>query len=241
MNNLPAMASVDVVIIDSTSGMDEATVRKMLDLASQHVRLSQLAKVIVTATPRGNVYSPMTIGNALLSVTVAREGAALAKDLQHAREHSGSLPLDEKMAQAYALRSAELLGRLAISRGQVLNLLDAQAALLASLEDARPEISKAGANVLGLLDSPQPQPALLAKALDDKATDEMKVASLKAAATNIRFYGGRLSAEQIESLKKLTGTATTPEVKTAASEALGALNLPADDSKTLIVGQSRVN
>src|SRR5207302_1159396 len=168
-----------------------------------------------------NKFSALSIGNPLLTVTIAKEGAALAPVLQKARERSGSLPLDEKTAQAYALRSAELLGKLAISRGQVLNLLDAQPTLLGALDDPRPEIAKAAAYVLGLLDSREPQPALLTKASDEKAADELKVAALKGGATSARFFGSRLSGEQVESLKKLTETAQNADVKTAASEWLG--------------------
>ena len=239
--SLSSLPSVDVLVIDTTGGVDEATAKKMLDLAGVNARLSQLARVIIATTPKANPFAPLTIGNPLLNVTTAKEGAALAPVLQAAREHSGSLPLDEKTAQSYAQRSADLLAKLAISRGQVLNLLDAQPTLLGSLEDARPDIAKAGATVLGLLDSKETQPALLAKGLDDKAADELKVAALKALATSERFFGNRLSAEQIASLTKLTETAATPEVKNAASEALGALNLPSNEAKTLIVNQARVN
>ena len=241
INSLANLPSVDVIVIDTTSGVDEATTKKLLDMASINGRLSQLARVIITATPKGNPFAPMTIGNALLNVTTAKEGAALAPVLQKARERSGSLPLDEKTAQSYALRSAELLGKLAISRGQVLNLLDALPTLLGSLEDARPEIAKSGAFVLGLLDSKETQPALLGKAADEKTADELKVASLKGLSTSVRFFGNRLSPEQIESLKKLTETAPIADVKNAASESLGALNLPSDEAKTLILNQVRVN
>ena len=241
INSLATLPSVDVIIIDTTSGVDETTTRRLLDMASINTRLSQLARVIITTTPKGNPFAPMTIGNPLLNVTTAKEGAALAPVLQKARERSGSLPLDEKSAQTYALRSAELLGKLAISRGQVLNLLDAQPTLLGSLDDTRPEIAKAGAFVLGLLDSKETQPALLTKAADEKTADELKVASLKGLSTSIRFFGSRLSPDQIETLKKLTETAPIADVKNAASESLGALNLPSDEAKTLILNQIRVN
>ena len=241
INSLATLPSVDVIIVDTTTGVDEATTKKLLDMASINGRLSQLARVIITATPKGNPFAPMTIGNPLLNVTTAKEGAALAPVLQKARERSGSLPLDEKTAQSYALRSAELLGKLAISRGQVLNLLDALPTLLGSLDDARPEIAKSGAFVLGLLDSKETQPALLAKAGDEKTADELKVASLKGLSTSVRFFGNRLSPEQIETLKKLTETAPIAEVKNSASESLGALNLPSDEAKTLILNQVRVN
>lgn len=239
--SLSTLPSVDVIVIDTTSGVDEATAKRLLDMAAINTRLAQLARVIIATTAKGNPFAPMTIGNPLLNVTIAKDGAALSPVLQKARERSGSLPLDEKTAQSYALRSAELLGKLAIARGQVLNLLDAQPTLLGSLEDARPEIAKAGTVVLGLIDSKEPQAALLAKSLDEKAADELKIASLKGLATSERFFGNRLSGEQVDSLKKLTETATSPDVKTAASEALGALNLPSNEAKTLIVNQARVN
>jgi hypothetical protein len=237
-NQLP---SVDVIVIDTTSGVDQQGVERLLSMANVNPRLAQLARVIITTTPKGNPYAPMTVGNPLLTVTTVTEGAALAPVLQQARERSGSLPLDEKTATAYALRSADLLQRLAISRGQVLNLLDAQPTLLGALDDARPEIVKAAAGTLGLLDSKEPQPALLAKALDDKTADELKVAELKAGGTNARFFGNRLSEQQVTDLKKLTESAQNADVKNSASEFLGSLNLPSNQAKTLIVNQSRVN
>ena len=241
IGSLPSIPSVDVIIIDSVGGVDEVTATKFMEMAAANGRLSQLARVVLTATQKGNVYAQMSIGNPLLTVSTAKEGAALAPVLQKARERSGSLPLDEATAKSYATRSADVMGRLAISRGQILNLRDAQSTLLGSLDDARPEIAKAGAYVLGLLDSPEPQPALVTKATDEKTADELKVSTLKAATTSVRFYGNRLTTEQIDALKKLADIAVAPEVKNAAAEVLGALNLPSNDAKTLIVNHSRVN
>lgn len=237
-STLPA---VDVVVIDTTSGVDEATTEKMLGLVGASNRLSQLARVIIAPSVKGNHFAPMSIGNPLINVTTAKEGAALAPVLQKARERSGALPLDEKTAQAYSLRSAELLGKLAISRGQVLNLLDAQPTLLGALEDPRLDVAKACAYTLGLLDSKETQPALVGKGADDKTPDDVKIASLKAGTTSARFFGNRLDAGQVDALRKVTETVQNPDVKNAAAEFLGALNLPSEQSKALIVSQSRVN
>jgi len=113
--------------------------------------------------------------------------------------------------------------------------------LLAALGDSRPQLAQAAAEVLGLLDSPAPQPALLAQAADDKTADELKVAFLHAGRTNAVFFGSRLSGDQVESLRKIADTAANPLVKNAAAEFLGALNLPSDQAKTLIVKQAKVN
>ena len=236
-----SLPAVDVIVIDTTSGVDEASTERMLGLLIGNSRLSQLARVIIAPSVKGNRFAPQSISNPLISVTTANTGAALGPVLQHARERSGSLPIDEKSAQAYSLRSAELLGKLAISRGQVLNLLDAQPTLLAALEDPRLDIAKACAFTLGLLNSQETPSALLSKGADDKTPDDVKVASLKAGAMSTRFYGNRLEAGQVDTLRKLTESATNPDVKNAAGEFLGALNLPSEQSKSLIVAQSRVH
>jgi hypothetical protein len=241
INSSQQAAAIDVIVIDTTSGIDQATAQRMLTASSANPRLSQLARVFIGASEQANAFSPLAIGNPLVTVTTASEGAQLGPVLQKARNRSGALPLDNDTALAYALRSAQAMGKLAISRGQILNLSDAQPVLLAALGDSRPQLAQAAAEVLGLLDSPAPQPALLAQAADDKTADELKVAFLHAGRTNAVFFGSRLSGDQVESLRKIADTAANPLVKNAAAEFLGALNLPSDQAKTLIVKQAKVN
>jgi hypothetical protein len=241
INNSQQAPAIDVIVIDTTSGIDQAMAQRMLTAASANPRLSQLARVFIGASEQANAFSPLAIGNPLVTVTTASEGAQLGPVLQKARNRSGALPLDNDTALAYALRSARAMGKLAISRGQVLNLSDAQPALLAALGDSRPQLAQAAAEVLGLLDSPASQPALLAQSAEDKTSEELKVAFLHAGRTNAVFFGSKLSGEQVESLRKIADTATNPLVKNAAAEFLGALNLPSDQAKTLIVKQSKLN
>src|SRR5947209_18782896 len=101
------------MVIDTTSGVNQPTAEHMLALAGSNPRLAQLARVFVGASEKANAFSAMSIGNPLVTVTTATQGAQLAPVLQKARERSGSLPLDDKTASAYSLRSAEVLGKLA--------------------------------------------------------------------------------------------------------------------------------
>jgi hypothetical protein len=203
--------------------------------------LSQLARVFIGASQNANPFSPLAIGNPLVSITTATEGAQLAPVLQKARNRSGALPLDNDTALGYAMRSAQALGKLAISRGQVLNLADAQPALLAAIADPRAPLAQAAAEVLASVDSPAAQPALLNRAAEEKTSDDLKVVFLRAGRTNANFFGSHLNGEQVDTLRKIADTATKPEVKNTAAEFLGALNLPSDQAKTLIVKQAKVN
>ena len=68
----------------------------------------------------------------------------------------------------------------------------------------------------------------------------VKVATFKALSTNARNFGNKLNDDQVGVVQKTVATAPNLDVKTAASEARGALDLPADQAKQLIIGQSKV-
>ena len=117
--------------------------------------------------------------------------------------------------------------------------MPAKRALLSSLNDARPEIVKLGGQALGLLNDKDAQAGLLATALDEKSSDEVKISLFKSLATSARFFGNKLDGSQVQSLEKVVADAPNLDVRSAAAEARGAMNLPADQAKSLIVRQSK--
>ncbi len=164
---------------------------------------------------------------------------ALKVAIDDARKRGGLLPLSEDQASKYATRAADLLSQIAINHSPVFDVSIAQPLLLSALEDVRPEIVKSDATVLGVINSDEIQKALLTKAGEDKTPDELKVALYKGLATNARNFGNRLSADDIAALQNVVATAPNVEVRTAAGEVRGAMNLPADQAKTLIVAQAK--
>ena len=95
------------------------------------------------------------------------------------------------------------MAKLAISRGQVLDLSAAQPALLNALNDPRPEIVKLSGNVLGLLPSKDAQAGLLSVASGEKTADDVKISLYKSLSTNAKFFGNMLDAPQIATLAKI--------------------------------------
>jgi len=220
---------------EGTSDIDH-----MFTIIRQTLRLERAAKLIVAkASKVATPYAQMALNDPSITVTDANDEAGLNAAIEDARKRAGGLPMDEKMATSYALRSAELLQRLAISKGQVFDLLVAQPAVMMALDDPRPEIAHAGANALGLLNSREAQAALATKAVDDKTPDEFKIILLKDLSVHAKFYGNLIDQGLIDSLGKLAETAANLDVKSAAAEALGALNLRSEQIKALIVNQAR--
>ncbi len=113
-------------------------------------------------------------------------------------------------------------------------------ALMRALEDPRVEIAKSSANVLAMVNMKEAQAAIAAKALDEKTADDLKIACFKATARSAKFWGNQLDPGATDSLQKAVETSANLPVRAAAAEAQGALNLPADRAKNLIIQQSQV-
>lgn len=223
--NLP---SIDVIIVSDEVPANE--IESFLGMASRSPRLDRAAKIVMSKT--------MTVStDPTLIYTPAADAAALKPVIEAARAKTGGVPMDDKIATGYALRSADLLSKLVINNNKVLDVTEAQPALLAALEDARPEVVKAVGNVLSLMNDKQVQNALANKASDEKAPDEVKVSLFKSLATHAKNHGNVLDADQIAMVQKAVASATSLDVRSAAAEARGALNLPVDQAKTLIIGQ----
>ena len=238
-NQLPA---VDVIITSEDLGA--AQVDQLLAFASQNPRLAGAARVVIVHS-NASPYTLRAVNDPQLSTVVMPPDAAAIKAAADAARSKGSSgPIDQAAAATYALRSAELLAKIALTQIQgqstVLNLAPAEQPVLAALNDTRPDVVKAAGQVLALLNSTAGQGALLQAAMGEKVADDVRVSLLKSLAVSAKFYGNRLNAQQITSLDQVIEQSTNQDVKNAAAEGRGALNLPADEAKTLIVNQSKV-
>jgi hypothetical protein len=233
-----ARPAIDAIIIPEEVGA--ADIQKMEMLALQTPRLERAVKVIITKT-KASPYAVEAVTDTTLSTTQAAitDLPGLKTAIEAARKRGGLLPLDEATAGKYATHAADLLAKIAINRSPVYDITMAQPLLLSALDDSRPEIVKFDATVLGVMDGTEIQPALLQKASDDKTTDDLKIVLFKALATNARNFGKKLDDDQVGIVQKVVAAAPNVDVRTAAGEARGALDLPADQAKQLIIGQAK--
>jgi len=164
----------------------------------------------------------------------------LTTAISKARTRAGAAVLDDKLAEGYAQRASALLERLAISRGQVLDIATAQTTLTRALDDSRVEVAKSAAMVLATINNKDGQTALAMKACDEKTGDDIKMAMFKALAKSAKFYGNLLDANVVEQVQKVTETHGNLQVRSSAAEAQGALNLSPERAKNLITLQSQI-
>jgi len=230
-----ALPGVDVIIAMDKAG--EAEIDQLYKISGENIRLQRAAKVVVTAT-RASTWYQKASADPLSVATTDSDAANLQKSIAEARQKAGGLAMDEKAAGDYSLRAATLLQRIAEGRVQAYDLTALQPQLLSELNDARPEIVKLISDTVAYVDGPSVQSSLAVRALDEKTPDDLKVACFKGLAKNAKLYGNRLG-QQVTDLQKAVESAQNLEVRTAAAEAHGALNLSSDQIKTLIIKESK--
>lgn len=237
VNQAVSLSGVDVIILKE----GDKNLDRLIQIADGNPKLERAARLILVASKEASSFAQLVSTDTQYTLSTAKpdDAAAITAAIEEARKRNGAIGMDEKIATSYAQRSAELLAKLAISRGQVFDLSQAQATVLAALDDARPEIAKAAGNVLAVLNSRDAQGALVTKAADEKTADELKISFLKNLSNNIKMFGNQLDGGLIETLRKIATGQGSVELRSAAAEALGALNLTSDQVKTLILEQAK--
>jgi len=238
-----ASAAITLPTIDLIIISEDSDVRKMIDLEQQIARLQGASMLVLTHTAQ-SPYAVASATDLLMNAAVmpAKEALKdeLKADIDAARQHSGTAIMSEKDASDDALEAASLLERIAITRGQAFNIAGAEAGLLTALSDSRPQIATAAGRVLATLNSDSAQNGLAMKANDAATPPDVRVSFYKSVAESAKHFGNRLASEQIGGVEKTVSDSKDAAIRDAAAQARGALNLPADAARTLILKQSRV-
>ena len=146
----------------------------------------------------------------------------------------------EQVANTYAVRAATVMLKLAESRNRVIDLSLAQPFLVNAIGDKRPEIQILAGQVLAYLDSPDAQRAIAAMALAGGNSLEVRIAAFESLATSAKLNASMLIDQMIDGIYALISSEQTdPDLRSAAAAAYGALNLPSQKVKDLILDQAK--
>jgi hypothetical protein len=236
-NAAASLPSIDAIVIS-----EDSDVGRMIDLRQTTAQL-QTAPVLVLTRSALSPYAARAATDPMLSVALmpGKDGSPdeLKADLTQALSHTGLPAMTPDQATAYAKRAAQLLANLAICRGQILDLAPAESGVLAALGDPRPDIAEAAGRVLAMLNTPTAQTGVAVRALDDRTPADVRVSLFKSLAMNAKFFGNHLGPVRVSQLEKTVAEEKNADVRGAAAEARGALNLPASQARTLILSQSK--
>jgi hypothetical protein len=225
-------AGVDLIVVSLPS---ESTSALIAD-AQSDARL-RATPVLALVSMQGYVEQAPRFGRDP-RVRIAREGlapaeiAASAKSLMESSS-GGTIAGDE--ATQYKDRALGVLRDLAVGHNPVLNVSDAQAPLVAALNDAKGDVKFKIAEVLSYIDSERAQRTLFDVTMSADGTDRLTL--LNALAGSAKRFGNKLDKRQVDALVELTNTANGDEA-TAAASVMGALNLSGTNIVPLITGKA---
>ncbi len=150
----------------------------------------------------------------------------------------GMRPLDADLARALAHEAAEVLHGLAVSRSTVLDAGRAEDALVAALEQSDEALRIRTAQVLALLPSDSAQRAVAHAALNAGNARAQRIAAFESLAHSARLHGNRLDDRTVARVIALAKDEQDLALRTACSQALGALNLKTNQASEIIRAQA---
>lgn len=159
---------------------------------------------------------------------------------QGGADAAGSADWTAELADDYALRAAEAMLKVAVSRNPVIDLLQAQSALIGATQDDRLQIRVLAGRILAYLNSPDAQRAIADAALNAASQMEVRIAAFDSLANSAKLNGNLLPDATVDRVYALTSSdQTDPDLRAAAAAAYGSLNLPSQMVKTLILDQTK--
>ncbi len=171
-------------------------------------------------------------------LVVANLAEALA---QSSEQPSDNIPMwNSSLADIYALCAAKVMLKIAQTRNPVLDLSAAQNALIAATKDKRMEIQMLAGQILAYLNTPEAQQAIAAMAMAESNSQDIRVTAFGSLAVSAKVNGSKLDDATINAIYGLVSSKDVdPGLRAAAAAAYGALNLPSQKVKTLILDQAR--
>lgn len=167
-------------------------------------------------------------------VSAAADAAALEAAFARVNARTGWAPLDADLALSMALQAGETLRAIAVDGRTVYDVGVAGPALIAALSSTDERLQTLAASVLALLPTPTAQRAIAHIALDERNTDSLRVAAFGSLAESARSNANLLEEDQISDLVEIARNDPDLTIRTAASKALGAINLKSNKASEII-------
>jgi CheY-like chemotaxis protein len=227
-----AMPRVDAVALSSrTKDVNHADVVSLL--RSDHN--TAMTPIVILSWPDDPVkasWLESKIGY-VKSVDPAIEPDALVQTVDELKKAAGSLVLDADASRAASLHAAAVLKDIAVA-SRVYSAQRARQSLLDSLTNRPDELVVAVLAALAEIPDGEITRAMAAVGVDKERSKPVRVAALKALSRAARFVGNELEAGAVTAIQAMAAE-EDDQLRDAAGEALGSLDLDAADGAKLIL------
>jgi len=165
------------------------------------------------------------------------DAAALMTTAAAVARSSGAKGISAEVGAGLAMEAVGVVGKLALSGNSVFPVIDAEKGLIGLLAATDMQLRAAAAGVLGVLAQPSGQAALAKVALTASEPPDVRVRMFEALAESAKRGGNHLSVDAVKGVITAAESEADLNVRTAAAQALGALNLAGNPASTIIRNQ----
>lgn len=206
-----------------------ASVRERYELAG--------TPIILVVQPAGRVIVETLVGGdvAVGSVDRGAQRDELMVELDRVEARIGRTPLSPDRASALAMEAAGVLNLIATDGRSVFNPDDAATALITVLDGADETLRIASMKPLSLLTSATAQIALARTAVDGNESESVRLPAFARLAVSAKRYGNQLDRPLVTALLSATLDEPNLQLRTAASIAVGALDLSPEKAHQVLL------
>lgn len=201
-------------------------------------RFASVPVIVVAKAAQGELVRDLVRADHRLGqVLVDPDPDALAAEIAAVSKAVGAQAITPEIGRQLALEATTVLALLAITNNPLFDVQEAETALIATLETDAPTLRSAVAQVLGHLGTTAAQQAIAQIALNDGEPEQMRVAMFAALAAAAKRRGNHLPDDTVRQLITIAESDENMVIRTAASQTLGALNLPGNPASVIIRNQ----
>lgn len=230
------MPGLDVIFLASdvaAPGLDEAisTLRSEARFSTMPILI--IAKADALTLVKDKVRRDPKLG----MVTPDSTTEAVTREIARVSQAAGATAMTPEQGLAIALEAAQVLLDLAMARSPVFHPEGIEPALVAALGGQQAELRVAAARVLAYVPSRTAQTAVAKAALADSEPESLRVMLFEALASSGKNCGNQLEAAELQKLIEIVEKDASLVIRTAASQALGALNVPGNPASAIVRAQ----
>jgi CheY-like chemotaxis protein len=197
--------------------------------------LMALPAVVATSDERLKRLAAEDGGIVLMAGEV--DAASVANAVAQAMKTASATAPTAEQTASWAVRAADVIARLGRTGNKVFDISQNATMLTSAMRDPQADVAMASARALAAMPVPQAQQALVERALTTTVEEQTRVELLKLLAGSLRRWGNLLTDAQADAIiAVVTDSKQSQPIREAAAAVLGAMNLPSEKIRSLIVG-----
>lgn len=193
--------------------------------------------VITKAGGRDRVQALVRADTRLGEISGGEDAAGLSAAIDRVSKAVGAVAITPESGLSLALESAALMNGMAAANSPPYRGAEAEAALIQALKSGDPALRQTAAAALTYQPTGPAQEAIAAVAMNAAEAEPMRVVMFATLADAAKRHGNHMSEATVKKLIEIAEGDANMVIRTGASQALGALNLPGNPASTIIRNQ----